>query len=165
MRYFRDLLEEGYQHAIFPEENPDTLRSRRLALGIPFPELDLVPLWSRRGSDGRVSIPFIDFIITHFLGSLERTRREVREAHRPHAMLWGNPTSSGTCQEWGADDTTPASLPILEDHFLPEATLARLCGPEGVLSQILRRCDNSIRGGSSGSVRVGYTRDRKFGQL
>jgi len=38
-----------------------------------------------------------------------------------------------------AGNPAPGSLPILEDRFLPEAMLARLCGPRGVLSRILRR--------------------------
>ena len=155
MLYFRDLLEEGYRHALRPDEDPDTLRSRRVALGISLPELDLVPLWSRRAPDGSFSIPFIDFILAQFFDSLARIREEVREARRPRAMLWGNPTNSGSRQGREVDGETPASLPILEDRFLPEAMLTRLCGPEGVLSRILRGCDNSLSGGRIASVRIG----------
>ncbi|MCI0656426.1 MAG: hypothetical protein L0170_05075 [Acidobacteria bacterium] len=71
MRYFHDLLEQGYRHALQPGEDPDTLRTRRVALGISLPELDLVPLWSRRAQDGTFSIPFIDFLLDQFLESLE----------------------------------------------------------------------------------------------
>jgi len=66
MRYFRNLLEMGYRHALLPDEDPDTLRSQRVALGIPLPELDLVPVWSCRTPDGTFSIPFIDFLLGQF---------------------------------------------------------------------------------------------------
>lgn len=157
MHYYRDLLELGYRHAVHPDDDPDTLRTRRLALGINLPELDLVPLWSRRAPDGcSVSIPFIDFLLAQFVDSLERYRRDLREARRARAMLWGNPTSSGTSQGVGADDAAPASLPILEDRFLPEAMLVRLCGPDGVLTRILRRCDHCFAGGRIASARTGH---------
>ena len=153
MRYFHNLLEQGYRHALQPGEDPDTLRTRRLALGIPLPELDLVPLWSRRAQDGTLSIPFIDYLLDQFLESLERFRRGRRAARRARAMLTENPTSSGTTQWARAGHSAQAALPILEDRFLPEAMLARLCGPRGVLGRILRRCENSISEGGAASAR------------
>ncbi len=154
MRYFHDLLEQGYRHALQPGEDPDTLRTRRVALGISLPELDLVPLWSRRAQDGTFSIPFIDFLLDQFLESLERFRRSLREAPRARAMLRENPTSSGTNQWARAGHAAPTSLPILEDRFLSEAMLARLCGPRGVLDRILRRCEDTISEGGSASARI-----------
>jgi hypothetical protein len=159
MRYFQDLLEQGFRHALQPTEQPDTLRTRRIALGIPLPELDLVPLWSRRAQDGTLSIPFIDFLLAQFLESVEHFRRDLREARRARAMLSENPTRTGTDQERRSGDPAPASLPILEDRYLPEAMLARLCGPRGVLNRILRRCENSISGAAL-RRRGPATRDR-----
>ncbi|MCI0408395.1 MAG: hypothetical protein L0191_07510 [Acidobacteria bacterium] len=154
MRYFHDLLEQGYRHAQQPGEDPDTLRTLRVSLGISLPELDLVPLWSRRAQDGTISIPFIDFLLDQFLESLERFRGDLREAPRARAMLRENPTSSGTNQWARAGHPAPTSLPILEDRFLSEAMLARLCGPRGVLDRILRRCENSISEGGAASARI-----------
>jgi hypothetical protein len=156
MRYFHQLLEMGYRHALLPEEDPNTLRSQRVALGIHLPELDLVPLWSCRSADGTFSIPFIDFLLGQFLASLERFREDVRAARRARAMLRENPTSSGTMKEARGGDPAPASLPILEDRFLSEAMLARLCGPRGVLVKILRRCENRLMGGGVTSARIGH---------
>ena len=156
MRYFRDLLQLGYRHALKPEEETGTLRAQRVSLGIPLPELDLVPLWSCRTPDGKLSIPFIDFLLTQFLESLERFRRDLREARRARAMLRGNPKSSGMRGEARAVEPAPASLPALEDRYLPEAMLARLCGTNGVLSRILRRCENRVTGGTMASARTGH---------
>src|SRR3989441_7793524 len=52
LRYFMDLLETGYRHALQPDPLPLSLRAERIALGIDVPELDTVPLWSVKRADG-----------------------------------------------------------------------------------------------------------------
>ena len=75
MRYFRDLLRAGRGAALRPGSGGETLRRDRIALRIPLPELDAVPLWSVRRADGMISIPFIEYIIGQMLASAQRIGR------------------------------------------------------------------------------------------
>jgi hypothetical protein len=143
MAYFRDLLEQGYRHALEPAEPADPLRSRRLALGIALPELDLVPIWSYRTLGGDFSIPFVDFLLDQFLRSLDRFRNGLRKERRGRAPLAWNEFPS-TAESGRSAGPNPAALPLLEERFLPERSLARLCGPGGTLSRILRRCESRL---------------------
>src|SRR2546428_4144244 len=77
LRYFMDLLETGYRHALLPDPLPLSLRAERVALGIDVPELDTVPLWSVKRSDGAVAIPFVEFIVTQICRSLGGTADEA----------------------------------------------------------------------------------------
>jgi len=120
-----------------------SLRAERIALGIDLPELDTVPLWSIRGSDRTVSIPFIEFILGQIREALDRIRAQ---ADAPRSGV-----SRETIAGLGAlirllDETelvgaaTPP-LPRLADTFVPEELLDRLCGPDGLLAGTVRQCE------------------------
>ncbi len=143
LHYFVDLLGAGYGHALRPDPMVRSLRAERIALGIDLPELDTVPLWSIRGSDGTVSIPFIEFILGQIREALDRIRAQ---ADAPRSSV-----SRETIAGLGAlirllDETelvgaaTP-SLPRLADTFVPEELLDRLCGPDGLLAGMVRQCE------------------------
>jgi hypothetical protein len=136
MCYFRDLLNAGFESTIWPDRSSRTLRSERLALGIDLPELDAVGLWATRCGDGRVSIPFIEFL-------LARTRDGARRFARADR--------SGTIaalvqplEEMLLGLTPPgrpaADLPRLEEVYLGEAEVARLCGAGGLVDRIVEQC-------------------------
>ncbi len=143
LRYFLDLLEEGYHQALRPDPLSRSMRVERIALGIDLPELDTVPLWSVRREDGAVSIPFIEFILwqagetLHALcGAAEEEAaagaQELRESHRAltEALDGIRPTGQGS-----------PSIPRHRDIFVAESTLRDLCGPSGLLGRIARQCD------------------------
>jgi len=143
LRYFRDLLVEGYHHALRPDLLSRTLRTDRIALGIDLPELDTVALWSVRNSDGTVSIPFIEFLVSQACQSVDQFREvavhataealaELRDAGRDlEAFL----------QKAAPGDTPGPSLPRLSDVFVDETLLERLCGPGQLLDRVLGLCE------------------------
>jgi hypothetical protein len=143
LHYFVDLLGAGYGHALRPDPLFRSLRAERIALGIDLPELDTVPLWSIRRGDGTVSIPFIEFILAQIRNALDRIRA-LADAPRSGvsretiARLGGLVRLLDETELVG--EATP-SLPRLADTFVPGELLERLCGPDGLLPEIVRQCE------------------------
>jgi hypothetical protein len=143
LRYLRDLLLEGYHHALRPELLSRTLRTDRIALGIDLPELDTVALWSVRNSDGTVSIPFIEFIVTDLCRCLEQFREAAT-----HATAEVLAELRDACREMetfllqaAPDDVPMCALPRLSEVFVDEALLERLCGAGQLLDRVLGLCE------------------------
>ena len=142
LRYFIDLMVAGYQHALNPDPLIPSLRSERIALGIDLPELDTVPLWSARRSDGAVSIPFIEFILGQVDQSLSEiggdpesvNAIEIRNLQRARRAI------ARVLKEVSPKGDPPPAYPRLRDLYVPAPILEELCGPEGLGEQVLRRC-------------------------
>lgn len=136
MCYYRDLLMSGFESTIWPDRSSRTLRSERLALGIDLPELDAVGIWATRCGDGRVSIPFIEFLLAR-----------TRDAARRFARADRSGSVAGLLQpldEALLSMTPPgrpaADLPRLEEVYLTEAEVARLCGNGGLVERLVEEC-------------------------
>ncbi len=142
LRYFLDLLDEGYHQALRPDPTSRSMRVERIALGIDQPELDTVPLWSMRRHDGAVSIPFIEFILWHVGQTLHALCDDIGEDRREAARLR---ESRGMLLD-ALDRISPPgeggrSVPRHHDILIPEGLMRELCGPEGLLGGIARQCD------------------------
>jgi hypothetical protein len=149
LKYFTDLLQTGYRHALRPDPLPRSLRAERIALGIDVPELDTVPLWSARRDDGAVSVPFIDFILVQIKETLEalldgagmppRVRDGLRACQRDLGEVLDliDPTAR-----------TRQSVPLLRDLYLPEAFLDDLCAPGGLLERQQELCGALLPAGT-----------------
>jgi len=141
LRFFCNLLTLGYQRAVNITTDPCTPRPERIALGIDFPELDTVPLWSFRRPDGAVSIPFIEFLLGEIVATSGRLAMEPFLASHP---VTGELIR--LCR------LLPETLPLLEpaggahqpprlvDVFVAESTLEEICGEQGLLERIARLC-------------------------
>ena len=141
MRFFRDLLAQGYRSALAPGLDATTLRAERIALGLDLPELDAVACWSIRRADGTVSIPFIEFILGRMIASLDAFVLAMRERRT------GGPLSEARCalgralRRAGRGSGGSLTVPRLSDAFLPEPFVAALCGPGGLLDGIVEKCE------------------------
>jgi hypothetical protein len=144
LRYFTDLLEAGYRQALRPDPLPKTLRADRIALGIDVPELDAVPLWSTTRADGAMAIPFVEFIMAQICGALKGIVDDAGPASGAigeELML-----ARGTLRRVleiaspGIAAIAPG-LPRLGDIFLPRGVIDEICGPGGLLSEIVRQCE------------------------
>jgi hypothetical protein len=146
LRYFVDLLETGYRQALSPAPLPGSLRAARIALGIDWPELDTVPLWSVRRGEAMVAIPFIEFIFHEICRSLEDLWEEVDLDREIRASLnEGSRLLQRVLEAAGIDDVErKPSLPRLEDVFLPLDLLDEILGPGGRLAPIVRRCELAL---------------------
>ncbi|HYV18003.1 MAG TPA: hypothetical protein VFC25_03105 [Verrucomicrobiae bacterium] len=139
LQFYRDLLRLGFEGTIWPDRASRTLRSERLALGIDLPELDLVSLWAVRCGDGRVSIPFIEYLLAQtretairFLPADETGAIGVRLARLDEAIATAVP---------GA--TAPGEFPRLGDVFLSEFDAVSVCGLGGVVDQLHHACEEA----------------------
>lgn len=145
IRYFADLLEAGYRQALNPNFMPGSLRATRIALGIDLPELDTVPLWSVKRSDGMVSIPFIEFIIAEIRKNLKALSAEAGLDRETVASLnEGSHILQRVLDAFGAEDGVGSSLPRLKDVFVSPRLLEEIAGPEGPLGLILRQCELAL---------------------
>lgn len=146
LRYFRDLLAAGYRHALSPNPLSRSLRAERIALGIDVPELDAVPLWSVRRSDGKVSISFIEFILGQICGALDSLCGEARVT--PHEVAEDLASTRRLLASLVAE-TRPAGeqatpLPRLRDIYVPGALLENLCGTGGLLDRTVQICERLV---------------------
>lgn len=134
--YYRDLMRSGFESTIWPDRSSRTLRNERLALGIDLPELDAVGIWATRCGDGRVSIPFIEFLLARTRDAARRFARADREGQiesllQPLDEMLFAMTPPGR----------PATdLPRLEEVYLTEAEVALLCGTGGLVERIVEAC-------------------------
>jgi hypothetical protein len=146
LRYFIDLFETGFRHALRPDPQAGSLRAERIALGIDVPELDAVPLWSACHGDGTVSIPFIEFIANEIDRSIEAFALE---------MKGGDPGGAGglrargralrlLLESAGLRAKEAPVLPRLGDVFLSQDALDEVCGPRGMLRLIVRQCEETL---------------------
>lgn len=153
LRYFRDLLAAGYRHALAPDPQSRSLRAERIALGIDLPELDTVPLWSARRSDGLVSIPFIEFILAQICAILDAFCAEPQlTEHETGEDLAAVRRALGAILERASPGSAaPPALPRLGDIYVSQALLENLCAPDGLLDQIVRRCERCLTAGPQAS--------------
>jgi len=139
LQFYRDLLRLGFEGTIWPDRASRTLRGERLALGIDLPELDLVSLWAVRCGDGRVSIPFIEYLLARsretaarFLPADATGAIGVRLARLDEAMQTVVPGGVVAC-----------GLPRLGDVFLSEFDAVSVCGLGGVVDQLHHACEEA----------------------
>lgn len=148
LRYFHELLGIGYRCALHPDPFPRSLRGERIALGIDLAELDTIPLWSNRRSDGAVAIPMAGFILERFCHCVDAfcAALEVEEPVEPESLheareaLRTELTSILPCDE----DEKEANLARLADTYIPDDRLQRLCGQGGLLERILAACESLL---------------------
>ena len=156
LRYFMDLLETGYRHALLPDPLPLSLRAERIALGINVPELDTVPLWSVKRSDGAVAIPFVEFIVTQICTTLEATADEagLSGSAAGEELVLARGTLRRVLEHASPGSATAApDLPRLGDIFLSRDLLEQVCGPRGLLGAIAGQCEALL---AVESVRPGH---------
>ncbi|MGH9750366.1 MAG: hypothetical protein ACRD6R_10630 [Candidatus Polarisedimenticolia bacterium] len=141
LRYYIDLLQTGYRHALRPDPLPRSLRSERIALGIDLPELDTVPLWSGRREDGAVSLPFIEFILGQIGETLEGLARSVvDDPSACDALLEGRRELQAVQETIDPAGGTSPALPRLRDLYLRQEIVGPLCGPDGLLERQRGTC-------------------------
>ena len=144
LRYFMDLLETGYHHALHPDPLPRSLRADRIALGIDVPELDAVPLWSVKRRDGAVAIPFVEFIVTQISRTLEAIADDagLSGSAAGEDLILARGTLRRVLEQASPGSATAApDLPRLGDLFLSRDLLEEICGPSGLLPAIAGRCE------------------------
>jgi hypothetical protein len=156
LHYFMSLLETGYRHALQPDPLARSLRAERIALGIDVPELDTVPLWSVKRSDGAVAIPFVEFIVTQICRTLEATADEagLSGTAAGEDLILARSTLRRVMEQGSPGSATAApDLPRLGDIFLSRDLLDEVCGPKGILGAIARQCEALL---ATESVRPGH---------
>jgi len=144
LRYFMDLLETGYHHALHPDPLPRSLRADRIALGIDVPELDAVPLWSVKRRDGAVAIPFVEFIVTQISRTLEAIADDagLSGSAAGEDLILARGTLRRVLEQASPGSATAApDLPRLGDIFLSGEILDEVCGPRGLLQTIAGQCE------------------------
>ncbi|OLD65746.1 MAG: hypothetical protein DMF52_13720 [Acidobacteria bacterium] len=156
LRYFMDLLETGYHHALHPDPLPRSLRADRIALGIDVPELDAVPLWSVKQRDGAVAIPFVEFIVTQISRTLEAIADDagLSGSAAGEDLILARGTLRRVLEQASPGSATAApDLPRLGDIFLSGEILDEVCGPKGLLQTIAGQCEALL---AVESVRPGH---------
>jgi hypothetical protein len=137
IRYFRDLLAEGYRSALEPGRDPLLLRSERVALGIDRPELDAVPYWSSRRDDGMVSIPFIEYVLGQIRDILDGMVLHAGPSVRREQVAGPRAALTRALREANRGGPGALAAPRLGDAFLPGAFVAGLCDRGALLDQVL----------------------------
>ena len=137
LHFFRDLLRLGFEGTIWPDRASRTLRSERLALGIDLPELDLVALWATRCGDGRVSIPFIEYLLARVRDNAAR----FLPVDRDRAVAFRLALLDEAIAAIPAGGAPGSDLPSLDEVFISESEAVRLFGLGGVVDLLLRVCE------------------------
>jgi hypothetical protein len=109
----------------------------RLALGIDWPELDAVALWSVRCGDGTIAIPFIEYILARARDAAVKFGAECRGDALARAIDELDVAVAGIVPAGGP----PTSLPRLEDVYVPEEAIAHLCNKGGILDRVVECCE------------------------
>jgi len=142
LRYHLELLKAGYRQALRPDVQAPSQRAERIALGIDRPELDTIPLWSVRRSDGAVAIPFVEFVLGEIHRGLEPVARAASAIDpRAGVRLREGRRLVGRILLAMDGKRQHCSIPRLGDLFLPGDLVARICGPDGLLRRLRRDCD------------------------
>jgi hypothetical protein len=146
LRYFIDLFETGFRHALRPDPQASCLRAERIALGIDLPELDAVPLWSACRCDGTVSIPFIEFIANEIDKSIEGFAGDMKSGDPAGAedLRARGRALRLMLERAGLRVKEAPVLPRLGDVFLSQDALGEVCGPRGVLQLVVRQCEEAL---------------------
>ena len=141
LRYYRNLLLQGYQSAMNVEPPAATLRTERIALGIDLPELDAVSSWSTRRKDGSVSIAFIEYALAQARGCLDSLRRGAPQGPEKSELLRQVRALDRLLEEASFYGAGLSALPRLGDLFLPGGLVSRLCAPGGLLDRVVDCCE------------------------
>ena len=149
LHFYRDLLRLGFEGTIWPDRGSRTLRSERLALGIDLPELDLVAAWAARCGDGRVAIPFIEYLLARVRETAMRflPLDEKRSIASQVALLDEALAAITRDAAGAAAGCTPAEadgLPRLREVLLDETDAVRLCGVGGVVDRLVTGCEERL---------------------
>lgn len=140
LHFHRDLLRLGFEGTVWPDRASRTLRNERLALGIDLPELDLVAVWATRCGDGRVSIPFIEYLLMQVRATAARFL--AVDGERAIASQLGLVDAA---LEALAPGGPPADgLPRLEEVFITESEAVSLCGSGGLVDRLVARCEERL---------------------
>lgn len=141
MEYFRKLLQAACGATLDTSHDPQSLRADRLRAGVDFPELDTVPHWAEVSDDGRISIPFIEFIVTGIDAELscfsrhpELSAGDLKKIKRVHTRL------ADLLREITPDDEPSDGLPRLREVFVDPNKLVPLCEENGLLHQAIAAC-------------------------
>ena len=141
MEYFRKLLQAACGATLDTAHEPQSLRADRLSVGVDFPELDTVPHWTEVTDDGRVSIPFLEFILTGIDAELSCFSRHpelgaegLKKIQRVHTSL------AGILREVTPRDEPSDGLPRLREVFVDPNKLIPVCKENGLLDQAIAAC-------------------------
>jgi hypothetical protein len=153
VRYFRDLLRAGRGAALQPGSGGETLRRDRIALRIPLPELDAVPLWSVRRADGMISIPFIEYVMGQVLASAQRIGMAAGREEGEDALVEVR-SLRRTLVQVNSGGPEALLLPRLNDVYLPAVLVERLCGAGGILERVVSRAEALAGLGETGGFTI-----------
>lgn len=141
MEYFRKLLQAACGAPLDSSHEPQSLRADRLSVGVDFPELDTVPHWTEVTDDGRISIPFLEFILTGIDAELccfsrhpELGAEDLKKIQRVHTSL------SGILREVTPAGEPSDGLPRLREVFVDPNKLIPVCEENGLLHQAIAAC-------------------------
>lgn len=141
MEYFRTLIHSACAAAIDPEHEPTSLRAERRHVGVDFPELDTVPLWTSVTGDGKISVPFLEFIVIGIeaeLSCFSRNPRLRRDELRPVKQALGG--LDKLLRQAAPDGVPGDGLPRLREVFVDPNYIMPLCEPGGLLDQAIGAC-------------------------
>ena len=144
LRYFQALLTDGYRASLSADVATATLRSERIALGIDRPELDAVALWAARREDGTVAIPFIEYLLGQFIGSLEMFLADLAVPGAATEVATLSTALEIALKEANQRGPQALAVPQLGDSYLPGLFLERICGTDGLLERTVRSCEGLL---------------------
>jgi len=146
LRYFHELLSIGYHCAMHPDPFPRSLRGERIALGIDLAELDTIPLWSNRRSDGAVAIPMASFILERFCRCVDEfyAALDVEEFGEPESLRAARQALRKELAAILPGREENAGAARMADTYIPDDRLQRLCGQDGLLERILAGCESLL---------------------
>lgn len=144
LRYFHALLTDGFTASQSAELPSGTMRSERIALAIDRPELDAVSLWATRRDDGAVAIPFIEYLLGQFIGSLDSFLADLADPGAAAEVATLATALELALKEANRRGVQALAVPQLGDSFLPGPLLERICGREGLLDRTVQRCEDLL---------------------
>ena len=144
LRYFQALMTDGFKASQSADLPTGTLRAERIALAIDRPELDAVALWTTRRDDGGVAIPFIEYLLGQFIGSLEMFLADLADHGAAAEVATLSTALEIALKEANHRGDQALAVPQLGDSFLPGPFLDRICGNEGLLDRTVRCCEGLL---------------------
>jgi len=144
LRYFQALLSDGFTASQSADLPSGTLRSERIALAIDRPELDAVALWTTRRDDGAIAIPFVEYLLGQFIGSLELFLADLSDPGAAAEVATLSTALDLALKEANRRGDQALAVPQLGDSFLPGPLLERICGREGLLDRTVQRCEGLL---------------------
>lgn len=147
-RYYLDVLETGYTEARNGEASAgQTLRRRRVELGIDLPELDVVGMWASVNENGQVTVPFAGFLAGRAYGCLDRLLQFLdSNGQMKDAAAWRNRLARHHEEllRHFPDIGDGGAYPILKDRFVNVNVLEPWCTEGGEVRRCLALCRRAV---------------------